>query len=424
MTCPYSVPNCTADVAAGAQRCRCGGYLKRCPRCDARNRGFSNFCRACGSALPSSAQNWTAYKGSARRLGVSASARGPASLAEKVTLRLRLGDECRGLLAYDGVLVAISLSGVVEIADPRRAATLCRFQVQGPITAEPCIRNGMLYLGARGQLTAYALAPMTAETPRVQPAWQMPIGGTPIHALTAAGNRLFVTVASSGWRDIQLIDSIHRPQPVPARTLFGAANASWLAADATGRAVFFSEDVQGVQLHVFDRELTTHPVSLRALAEQPIALLGDTIFGVFGEEQRLYRIDAATGSIAEPLDAGTQLFALTHAGEDEWDRDGARIDTLGISFLRSGIHDSFGPHEWATRSSPLIVPGCAVVIGMDDGRVRVYGLAHLPRHEVWHVGDNSGAAITALASFETFLAAGNKEGIVEVRELRTPGAKK
>jgi hypothetical protein len=163
-------------------------------------------------------------------------------------------------------------------------------------------------------------------------------------------------------------------------------------------------------------------VSVQAMAEHPIAFLGGTVFGIFGEAHRLYRIDAATGAIEEPLEEDTQLFAVTHDAADEWDRDGVGIDTSGIVFWRSGVRDSFAPHERAARGSPVIVQGCTAAVGMEDGRVLLYNLAQLPRHEVWRLGDQEGAAITALASFDSYIAAGNRDGVVEVRELLAKGA--
>jgi len=414
VTCPYSEPNCTIEPVTGSRRCHCGRYVKRCARCGERNRAFASYCRGCGAGLPAATANWTGFKGSSRRTGVNDAAIEPGCITRPAGLRIRLGDACRSLLGYDGHLVAVSLNGVVEIADPRAEKPVCRFQTQGPINAEPCIDRGVLYLATRGQLSAYALAPMTLGTPRVRPLWQVPLSGTPVQALTPAGDRLYVTVASADWREVQVIE--HERSHV----VHAATTVSWIAADASSRAVFFSEEDGRVQLHVVRDELTTLPVALRSISEHPIALLGDTVFAIFGDSHRLYRIDAATGAIEEPLDEDTQLFALNHEGE-EWDRDWVRIDSAGIHFSRAMMHDSFAPHERASRGSPVIVQDCAAAVGMEDGRVFVYDLAELPQHETWRVGDNRGAPITALAAFDSFIAAGNKDGVVEVRELATKG---
>jgi hypothetical protein len=416
VTCPYSEPNCTFDIATDARRCLCGRYLKRCGACAARNRAFANYCRGCGTALPASDTNWLGYKGGSRRTGVNEASLESGCVTQPAGLRLRLSDACRSLLGYDGHVVAISLNGVVEIADPMREKSICRFQTQGPITAEPCIDNGVLYLATRGQVSAYPLVSMTLDAPRVRPLWQVPLAGTPIQALTPVGDRLYVTVASADWREVHAIE--HQR----ARLLHAAPKVSWIAADAaTSRAVFLSEEDARAKLHVIRDELTTHPIALQGIGEHPIALLGDTVFAVFGDGHRLYRIDSETGAIEEPLDEDTQLFALTHDG-NEWDRDSVRIDSGGIHFSRAMVRDAFAPHERASRGSPVIVQDCAVAVGMEDGRVLIYDLAALPQHEIWRVGDNRGAPITALASFDSFIAAGNKDGVVEVRELVAKGS--
>jgi len=415
--CPYSEPNCTIELAAGSRRCLCGRYVKHCARCAERNRAFAKFCRECGTALPAARSNWTAFKGGSRRTGVNDAALEPGCVTRQAGFRLRLGDACRSLLGYDGHVVAVSLNGVVEIADPLREKSVCRFQTQGPINAEPCIDDGVLYLATRGQLSAYALAPMTLGTPRVRPLWQVPLNGTPVQALTALGERLYVTVASAEWREVQAIEKQR------ARLVHAAPKVSWIAADhARSRAVFFSEEDGRVHLHVVRDELTltTLAVPVQSISDHPIALLGDAVFGVFGAAQRLYRIDTATGEIEEPLDEDTQRFALTCDGE-EWDRDSVRIDSGGIHFSRTMMNDSFAPHERASRGSPVVVQDCAVAVGMEDGRVLVYDTAELPQHEIWRLAGDRGAPITALASFDSFIAAGNKDGVVEVRELVTKG---
>lgn len=416
MTCPYSEPNCTK--ATGSCRCQCGRYVKRCSRCAEWNRAFANFCRGCGSAIPPAKANWTGYKGGPQRTGVNEADLDSSRISRPVGLRIRLGDACRSLLGYDGHVIAVSLNGVVEIADPLREKSVCRFQTQGPINAEPCIDDdGVLYLATRGQLSAYALAPTTLGTPRIRPLWQLPLNGTPVQALTAAGKRLYVTVASAEWREVHVIEQQR------AHLVHAAPKVSWIAADReTSRAVFFSEEDRKLQMHVVRDERMAHPVPLQSISEHPIALLGDTVFGVFGESHRLYRIDAATGQIEEPLDEDTQFFTLTRDG-DEWDRDYVRIDSGGIYFSRAMVHDSFAPQERPSRGSPVVVQNCAAAVGMEDGRVLIYDLAELPQHEIWRLAGDRAAPITALASFESFIAAGNKDGIVEVRELVAKGGR-
>lgn len=417
MTCPYSEPNCNARVAAGARRCQCARVLKRCDACSTDNRAFANFCRSCGRSLPPSTGNWTGYRGSTRRLGYDPAAR---AVTTTLALTLRLGSECRGLLAYDGHLVAVSHAGVVEIADGAAEKSLCRFQVQGPVTAQPCIRDGILYIAGGGQLGAYSLGAMTLHQPRVRPLWSVPLGGTPVHALTPVGERLYVTVASPARREVRVIEQLDRS--AAPRTVHGATRVSWLAADPSSRsAVFFSQnDGQSLLMHLAGSDVTTLPVALQDVREHPIAVIGGTVFGIFGDAHRLCRIEASTGAVEESLDEDTQFFALSHGLEEEWDRESVIIDGSGIVFSRSGVRDTFGPHDRAVKGSPLIVRDSAVAVGMEDGRVRIYDLAQLPRHDVWLVGGSS-SPITALLSFDGYIAAGNREGAVEIREIHTKG---
>ena len=422
MTCPYSDPKCAGNVPAGTQRCQCRRYVKRCSPCATRNRAFANFCRTCGAALPPSTTNWSAGKGGPRRLGLNAAPLGSDFTAHPPSLQLQLGDPCLTILGYDGHLIAVSKQGVVEVADPLQAKSLCRFQVQGPVTAEPCIKDGVLYVGTRNQLCAYSLAAMSLATPRVSQLWHFPLNGPAIHALTVAGDRLFVTIASAGRQEVQVVENVAR-QPSSPRPLLGGGKLSWVAADpANARAVVLSEsDGHGLQLHVVAQQVVSHRVQLDELADHAIALLGGTIFGIFGDSRRLYRIDAESGAVVEPLESDTQHFALSRAGDD-WDRDGVHVDTRGVGFMRSGVRDLLATHERITKGSSLIVQGSAAIVGMEDGRVRIYNFAHAPRHETWSVGGNGGE-ITALAAFESHIAAGTSQGVVEVRELRANGAR-
>lgn len=393
--------------------------LKPCSACETPNRAFANFCRSCGESLPSTNTNWTAHRGNGRRLGLNPVTVGSPYLIDRVQMTLRLGDSCSSLLGYDGHLVAVSIKGLVEIVEPARNQSVCRFQVAGAVTSDPCIHNGVLYVTAGRQLVAYALSSLTLNPPRVRPLWSISLDATPVHPLTVAGGRLYVTLANRDGREVHVLDDLLHP--ANTRLLYGARQVSWVAADPQNtRALFFSDDGDGnVQLHTVDRDLITNPVLVDRLGQSAIAVIGDSVFGSFGETNRLYRIDSTSGSIEEPLEDDTQLFALSADGDDEWDRDAVYVDTSGVSFVRPGVRDTFEPHDRATKGSPLMIRDSAVLIGMQDGRVRIYDLAHLPSYETWLVA--GGSAISALASFESYVAAGNTNGFVEVRQIRARG---
>jgi hypothetical protein len=397
-------------------------HVKTCSLCRGSNRAFANFCRACGEPLSVAEGNWIGYKGGVQRLGsTTALYREPVRELEIVDtgLDLRLGSVCRSLLGYDGHLIAVAKSGTIEITDPRRPSATQRFQVPGPVSAEACIDGGVLYVGTPGQIAAYSLGTMTLSTPRSRLLWRMPVSGAPIQALTPLGDRLYVSVASDGRNEVVAIDGIRSAQPSQPRTIHTARHVSWIAADpARAEAVFLSEDGNGVQVHVSATaraELVNRPVSLDSFAEHPIAFLGGSVFALF-DDDRLYRIDPATGGIDETLGDDTQLFSLTR-NDDEWDRGGVQIDSSGIVFSRAGVKDTFSHLERAVKGSPVIVHGHAAAVGMDDGRVLLYDMARPPKHEVWRLGA-AGTPITALASFDSFIAAGNVDGFVGMRELR------
>lgn len=420
MTCPYSEPKCDAAVEPKARRCRCGRAVTHCEQCGVNNRAFANFCRSCGAGLPPSKSNWTGYRGGTRRLGFNAADPGRDPVTTKLPLTLRLGEECRALLGYDGHLIAVSKNGIVEVADVLATSSSCRLQVQGRVAAQPCIHNGVLYLAAGRQLFAYALGAMTLAPPRVRPLWTLAFDGPPIHALTPVGNCLYVTVGTPGGREVHVIENLDRP--AKPRKIHSTTKVSWLAADLRReKAVFFSETEGGaIELHVAGPDFVSRTVAVQQVPEHPIAVIGDIVFGIFGESHRLYRIDAFTGAIEESLDEDMQFFALSHTAEEEWDRESVLIDSTGVLFARSGVRDLFGPHDRAVKGSPVIVRNSVAVIGMEDGRVRIYDLTHPPRHDVWLVGGGT-AAITALASFDHYIAAGNEEGVVEVREIGATG---
>ena len=436
MSCPYSQPNCPElKLAADTASCpECLQFLKPCPRCGTRNRAFANFCRSCQTALSSAKGNWLSYKGSSQRLGLNlASPPGwdPPNwknLEVRVTgMTLRLDDTCRSLLGLDRHLVAVSQSGTIEVCDPERPAHGHRLKADGPISCEPCIERGVLYLGSPGRLTAYSLGALTLPKPRLTALWQLPLAGTPIQGLIALDNRLYVTVSQrDGKKEVRVIEGLERNPPAAGRVIHSGFRLSWLAADPASRqVVFFSQEGKGIQLHRVSHgartELTTRPLSVQPFAEQlPIAFVGGKIFGIFGEEDKLCRIDVQNATFEQALDPDIKLFALSQEGDHGWDGDGVQIDSTGITFLRSGVKDSFAPLDRVARGSPLILQGCAAVVGMQDGRILLYDMIRPARYKESRLTDD-GEAITALASFQNYVAAGNARGVVRVLELRGNG---
>lgn len=437
MSCPYLQSDCPElTLPPDAVNCpQCMRFLKSCPTCGTKNRSFANYCRACRSKFPMSRGNWLGYKGGVQRLGLNASS-GPGLEAaswsgldiQEKSINLQLGDSCRGLLGYDRHLIAVSQSGTIEICDPELPASGLRLKTDGPISCEPCIEDGILYLGSPGRLTAYSLGALTLASPKLTPLWQQSLSGTPVQALTALENRLYVNaVQANGRWEVQVFENLDRTPPSPGRVVHANSRISWMAADPEKlEVVFFSQEGEDARLltiaHNTPRgEISSHQLLRipRPFADNvPIAFLGGKIFGVFGDEERLCRIDARTGEFEQSLGADIKLFSLNRERERDWDGDGVQIDTNGIHFLRADVKEFFAPLDRVVKGSPVIVQGRAVVVGMQDGRLRIYDLLRLPRYESLRLtGD--GEPITALASFRSYVAAGNVKGIVKVFELRT-----
>ena len=100
--------------------------------------------------------------------------------------------------------------------------------------------------------------------------------------------------------------------------------------------------------------------------------------------------------------------------------DGVQVGTNGVTFLRADFKDPFSPLERVVKGSPVLVQGRAAVLGMQDGRLRIYDLRRVPSHDVRRLpGD--GEAISAIAAFDSSIAAGNARGVVKVFEIREGG---
>jgi len=406
--------------------------LKSCPACGTRNRAFANFCRSCRTRLPAASGNWLSHRGTVQRLGLNALPESQLGSQEgfeikEEDLNLELGDPCRSLLGYDRHLIAISQSGTIEIRDPQVPTASLRFKAEGPVSCEPCIEGGVLYLGSPGRLTAYSLGALTLAQPRLAPHWQLRLPGTPVQALTVLGDHLYVTIVSPDMRrEVLVVENLERKPPGAGRPLHGSAKLSWTAADpASQQLVFLSQQDESLQLHrvVHDGvrpDLATQPLAHipYPLADNvPIAFLGGKIFGVFGDEEKLCRIDAASGELEQALGDDVKLFSLSQDSEGRWDGDGVQIFTHGIHFLRAARTDWFTPLERVVKGSPILLRGRAAVVGMLDGRLRVYDLARLPRYEQLRLTGAS-EPITALASFQNYLAVGNVKGVVKLLTLQ------
>ena len=438
MSCPYLRAKCPLQTLPTAEAScpACGGFLKRCPQCGTSQRAFANFCRACRAEMPVSSANWLSAKGSAARLGLNNSELpawdprgGVIPEIQETALHLQLGDPCRSLLGYDRHLIAVSQGGTIEIADPRLGETGRRFKVDGPISCEPCIDRGVLYLGSPSKVSAYSLGSLSLEAPQLLRLWQSPVSGTPIQALTCMDGRIYVTshqqIGTQSRREVQMIETQARVPP-PPRTIISSWRLSWAAADEVRRqVVFLSEDLGHLQLHTVSHngrlDVSSRPLPLRQLSDQvPIALLGGKLFAVLGDDETLVRIDVDSATRDFDMAPDTKLFSLSRGSQWEWDGDGVRIDSAGVVFMRSAVKDTLEPHERVAKGSPVLVGDAVAVVATDDGRLRFYDRMFPPRQETRRIAAD-GERITAVASFQNYVAAGNAKGVVKVFELRGKG---
>ncbi len=422
MECPYK--DCSdKHLAAGADGCpTCGRVVKACGECGAASRAFANFCRACGTPLAASQGDWTGFKGGARRLGLNPrrQAHRFRELEAREVLAIDLPDHCRSLLSWDRHLVAVAESGRIEVADPATDDLSLQLVADGPITADPCIDRGVLYLGREGRIAAHSLSALTLPSPGHQARWEARVDGTPIRSLLAFENRLyFNAVLPDGRHSIQVLDGIdHRGTP-ESRTVYTAPRLSSLAGDpGTRRVVFLSEEAGGIVVHALDHARGAYPEVqsrrvpsplLPLVTQVPIATMGAKIFAVFGEEDSLCRIDLDLGLASTVMRSDAKRFSLNRF------REWVQVETVGIAFPHLPVRDDW-THMERARGQPVIVRDCAAAVGMQDGRILVYDLQSPPYHWELDLGRKR-REVTALASYGSYLAAGDGGGAVKVFEL-------
>ncbi len=425
MDCPY--PNCTAlDLTPEADTCgTCRRPVKVCAKCHSSGRTFANFCRHCGLPFPGEEFHWSGFRGGPKRLGLNSSkprvrGLGQVPLLPMASGSIRLGDSCLALLSWDSHLVAVSRSGQVEIVAPTTAYRRRLSVAGGPLTCQPCIVQSTLFLGQEGRLSAFSLAALTLPEPKVEPRWQIRVPGRPVDALLALGDRLFATVLrQDGRTGLLLVDHVSSPRPEKPRFLYTAERLSALAGDFLHRKVHFLSQEQGeLQLHILESgsaPLQPAGFPLRDLGTGPLqntvlAAMGSKLFGVFGQDDKLCRLEWGQGSIR--LDGDVQKFAFNNL--QQW----VHVGTTGVHFSHLNQRESLN-HMERVVGQPLIVRDFAFAVGLQDGRVLLYDFQAPDQQREIRV-DSPEHGITALASFGPYLAAGSSSGKVELYEVVPP----
>ncbi len=422
MNCPY--PDCTRRGLQGNEkRCpQCHRFLTACSHCRELNRAFANHCRKCGQELSRTGFDWQGFKGGPERTGFNPFDRAEGTRDLEEVLHLELDDRCKSLLSCDEHLIAVSANGRIEIIDAATRQRKAGLKTEGPITCEPCVHRGSLYLGSRNRLAAYTLGAITSATGSREPRWEVPISGTPVQALLAIADRLYTTV---GYRDgrpqeIQALDGIGGAQPSRPRALITGHR---LSAPAGGteprrRIVFLSEDSGRLTLNRIDHgdgvnpEVTTLPVpgaprELKSFV--PIAVLRNKVLAVFGDDSKLCAFDAERGAFKTMIQEDVRELALNGP------TDGVLLQGGAIFFLYRNRPERLTPDD-RISVPPVILGRRSVYVGMKDGRVRWYDLNNPAVMGEEHLAQRS-EEVTALISFANYVAAGGSRGTVRLFRL-------
>ncbi|MCG8455095.1 MAG: hypothetical protein MI919_02360 [Holophagales bacterium] len=412
MKCPY--PDCSGKAPrVEAELCRtCARPVKRCPKCRAAARAFARFCAACGKPLPGGAFDWSGYRGGPRRLGLNPSRAGhswrKAKLEKVDPGSILLEEECFGLLSHDHYLIAVGSAGRVVLRAPGSSVHL-GFQADGRPTCQPCIEQGMLFLGRSGAIDAYALGALTLPEPATSPVWTVPLPGEPHGALLALGNHLFVNVAEGGRPSgVMVIESVFDRRPPRARWIHQGAKVSVLAGDRnSAKAHFLAENDGKIELHSLDTTQSGLPVEIfpfhdlagKTLGRTPVAVMGKNLFAVLGPDDQLCRLQAGKPSVR--LDDDVKRFCLNSFDQR------VLLRTPGLSF--PGGQQVELTHMERVVVPPVLMRDFALAVGLQDGRILIYDSNHPPFHRD---EKPDGHAITSLASFGPYLAAGTSRGTV------------
>lgn len=417
MNCPY--PDCAKKNLHGAlDRCpQCHRQLKLCASCKELNRSLSRFCRSCGVALTDSPAQWTGYQGGPERRGLNPHMLSASLSQAKVeeVLEFQIEDRCSGLLFYDGYLVAVSASGVVVAVDLFREYKRVRWTAVNAVTAHPCIANSTLFLAGEDRIVANSLAGLARTPPQVQARWSVPVNGTPVHSLLTLDNWMYLTVASGrGDQKVVAIEGIHGNRPSPSKVLYEGGKISSLVGSVTAkqRRLFFLSGEDQIRIHwlthqdsgisrLRERRVDRGPRDL--IEHVPIACIGKKVFAVFGDDDQLCRIDGEDVTFDERLRADTRSFALSGL------RDGVIVQSAGLYFLSRGVEEIV---HHPIKGPPVVLRERAVAIGLTDGRLRLHDLYNPPSIREWRI--SSQAAVSVIASWGHYLAAGTEDGNVKL----------
>ncbi len=422
--CPY--PGCEHDaVPAQAPACpRCGRRVKRCSECQALNRRFSRFCQGCSHGLAEQAGQWSQYQGGPYRQGLIGQRLDIpfAELELKSALNHRFKGPCRSLLFYEGLLLATSADGETAAFEVPTGKIFREWRSASEVVHSGACASGFLWLPGAQQVTVTPLASLEADSdPNVIYSDKLP--GQIVHPPLAFGASLFLVLADSAGRSMLVTlraeatskgvrlsppEVLHRGQTLSAPILSSAE---------PGTVLFLDEVPSGLRLYRVRRENGGFSTLPQPIVDAPAGLLteispasiGNLLYAVFKERRRLCRIDLKSSRWDGELASDVRSFAL--AGK----QDGVVLQSAGMQLLsRKNEETVLDP----MAGPPLIWRDLAVVLGLGNGRVRLHSWENLPRETDVRVSQDPYAAVSALAAFEDFLAAGTEDGMLTVFRLQ------
>ncbi len=405
--CPY--PNCSENLPSHQAGCpKCGKPFKVCKSalCREVNRRFSRFCRSCGSPMPETDHDWTMFRGGIQRTGLSKMSLKldfnalDSQTPLKELAAFQLNGPCHSLLFSEGRLIALSAEGEVFAADVLgdKATEVARFSLGGKVHAEPAIAGGLLFAAADNQVMAYAIGGGVDGFMREEPYWKMSLTGQVHHSLLAIGDSLYCITDGGEGAELIAFDKIFTPSPKQIR-LHSAKVFSPLAGKVTdqGHKIYFVSPEQGGTLYEIDHaDGGEHVKTGRSLVMlngyslgTPICVVGDMLFGIFGERKRLCRVKISLGQPLETRGDDVEHFAYAEM---------KKSILVSSSMIRDTDIDKVGlldPGE-SYRGMPVIIKDFAVAVSLNYGKVRLYDLKNLTHSRNWQVG-GSRSDVTAAA---------------------------
>ncbi|HLP62758.1 MAG TPA: hypothetical protein VK186_28225 [Candidatus Deferrimicrobium sp.] len=427
--CPYT--DCRQqDIPAYIEICPgCNRWLKRCNICSTANRVFSNFCRYCGGIIPDSNESWSGCKGGGQRSGLNRYViqNSPPDIKLNELKNFSLSKRCRAALAADGFFITISDDGMIKIINLNNLGEEpFSFNINNKIFAEPAVHKGTLYVGCiqdedqdKGAIHAYTLGGISLDPPEVQLRWTVSLKGTPVQALLPFENRLYLNIGhKNGGREIHVIENIMGNKPTDTISVYNGERSSTVVGDIPTKRVFFlSKNDKQLLINTFDHTKNSpemiskevHDSPSDILDHIPISVLGSKVFAVFGEKRDLCRLDSFENIFESRITGKVRQFAL--AGMNKH----IIINSTGVFSSIGNAQENLNQGE-SIISGPIVLRDKAVLVGLNDGRIRFYNLNNISVQNDFQVF-NGNEKVQVLASFRDIIAIGNQNGGIKLLQL-------